>query len=103
MTSRMRATPWSRSSPVWGIAPRRQNRALMGELQALRDVTDSALSALELPEMLRRLLQTVVGYMHATAGAVFLQSEREGTLEVAQSVGLNALEREQFHLRIGEG
>jgi serine phosphatase RsbU (regulator of sigma subunit)/DNA-binding response OmpR family regulator len=80
----------------------RQNRALVRELQALRDVTDNALSSLELPEMLRRLLSTVVDHMHATAGAIFLQGEREGTLEVAQSVGLDAVEREQFHLRIGE-
>src|SRR5262249_57774818 len=53
----------------------RVNRRLFVELSALSELTNTALSTLELDQLLERLLGGVVAYLKANAGAILLYDQ----------------------------
>jgi GAF domain-containing protein/CheY-like chemotaxis protein len=65
----------------------RENRRLFAELAALSELTNTALSTLELDQLLERLLGSVVSYLKANAGAILLYDEHR-RLRLRSAIGL---------------
>jgi serine phosphatase RsbU (regulator of sigma subunit)/DNA-binding response OmpR family regulator len=65
----------------------RVNRRLFAELSALSELTNTALSTLELDELLARLLGGVIAYLKANAGAFLLYDEHQH-LRLSSAIGL---------------
>lgn len=64
------------------------NRRLLRQFQALSDVTDTALAALDLNDALRSLLQRFLTAMNADAGAILLVDDASQRLEVRAAEGV---------------
>lgn len=72
-------------------------------LRREQQVTDTALTHLRLPELLRELLQRVATLLHADTGAVLLL-EPEGTrLRIYEILGVDSPARREFLLPLGQG
>jgi serine phosphatase RsbU (regulator of sigma subunit)/CheY-like chemotaxis protein len=80
-----------------------ENRRLLRRLGALSNVTDSALSALDLDDLLRSLLQKFMLALSAEAGAILLLNESEQRLEVRALEGVDAAENGRVSVALGEG
>lgn len=80
----------------------RENRRLLDELTALSRLTDTALTTLDLDELLARLLEGVTSYMKTAAGAILLLDER-GNLMLRSAIGLNQDVERRQDVRSGRG
>lgn len=72
------------------------NRRLIARLQALDEITDSALSTLELDALLDTILERAVRYLHAHTSAILLLDETGSRLEVRRAWGVEEGELGQF-------
>jgi serine phosphatase RsbU (regulator of sigma subunit)/CheY-like chemotaxis protein len=80
-----------------------ENERLLRKLKALSDVTDTALSALGLDELLRKLLDSLIQALGADAGSILLMDDAGERLEVRVSQRADSSPTERFSLAIGEG
>jgi transcriptional regulator with GAF, ATPase, and Fis domain len=80
----------------------RENRRLFAELSALSELTNTALSTLELDELLSRLLRSVTAYMRANAGAILLLEDGD-VLRLRCAIGLEEGAPPGLGVRVGEG
>jgi serine phosphatase RsbU (regulator of sigma subunit)/DNA-binding response OmpR family regulator len=80
-----------------------ENERLLGRLQALSEVTDTALSTLNLDELLSSLLGFFIHYLAADAGAILLMDESGRRLEVRAAQGGEEWEAGRLPLALGEG
>src|SRR5947209_874742 len=80
-----------------------ENHRLLRELGALSEVTDSALSALDLDDLLRSLLQKFMKALSADAGAILLVNEADQRLELRAVEGMEAADNGRFSVPLGEG
>jgi serine phosphatase RsbU (regulator of sigma subunit)/CheY-like chemotaxis protein len=78
----------------------RDNRHLLDRLKALEEVTDSALSKLELDELLSTLLERAARYLGANAGAILLLDESGKRLEMRKFWGPEGEEHSPFSLPV---
>jgi serine phosphatase RsbU (regulator of sigma subunit)/DNA-binding response OmpR family regulator len=67
----------------------RENRRLLERLKALNDITDGALSMLELDELLDTLLQRAAVYLRAKVAVIFLVDEGSAAFSVHRAYGLS--------------
>jgi serine phosphatase RsbU (regulator of sigma subunit)/DNA-binding response OmpR family regulator len=79
-----------------------ENRRLLRRLRALSEVTDTALYALDLDDLLRSLLGSFIKALSADAGAILLLNESEQRLEVRAFHGMGA-DDARFSVPLGEG
>src|SRR5438876_3682219 len=80
-----------------------ENTRLLRRLQALSEVTDTALSTLDLDELLRSLLRSCIHALQADAGQILLVDESGERLEVRAAQGVEELRPGRFSLALGEG
>jgi serine phosphatase RsbU (regulator of sigma subunit)/CheY-like chemotaxis protein len=76
------------------------NRHLLARLKALEDVTDSALSKLELDDLLGTLLERAVVHLRANAGAILLLDESGKRLEIRKFWGPEGADRSPISLPV---
>lgn len=80
-----------------------ENRRLLRQFRALSEVTDTALSTLNLDQLVDSLLRRFIGAMEADAGAILLVDESGRRLEVRAAEGVEAAEAARFSVAVGEG
>lgn len=75
----------------------------VAELTALQQVTDTALSTLELDPLLQSLLTCMVDAVGGSAGAILLRDEASGGLRASSYFGLPSGERSDLSIKQEEG
>jgi serine phosphatase RsbU (regulator of sigma subunit)/CheY-like chemotaxis protein len=80
-----------------------ENRRLLRQYTALSEVTDTALSALNLDDLLPSLLSRFVSAMKADAGAIMLLDETGRRLELRAAEGVEQSLGTDYTLELGEG
>lgn len=80
----------------------RENRRLFQQLQALHQLTDTALSTLEIDELLEQLLAGVTANLKANAGAILLLDD-DHRLRVRSAIRMEGDDIASAVVRIGEG
>jgi serine phosphatase RsbU (regulator of sigma subunit)/CheY-like chemotaxis protein len=78
----------------------RDNRHLLDRLRALDQMTDSALSVLELDDLLSTLLERAVRFLDAKAGAILLLDESGQRLEMRRFWPPDGAEQNSFSLPV---
>jgi len=79
-----------------------ENQRLLRRLRALSEVTDTALYALDLEDVLRALLGSFIKALSADAGAILLLNEAEQRLETRAVIGMGS-EDVRVIVPLGEG
>jgi serine phosphatase RsbU (regulator of sigma subunit)/ActR/RegA family two-component response regulator len=80
-----------------------ENQRLLRQLRALSDVTDRALYALDLDDLLHSLLRTIIEALSADGGAILLVNESDQRLEVRAAEGGWVADAGRFSVAMGEG
>jgi serine phosphatase RsbU (regulator of sigma subunit)/CheY-like chemotaxis protein len=80
-----------------------ENQRLLRRLTALSEVTDTALSILNLDVLLHTLLRRIIGAMQADGGAILLLDETTQRLEARATEGIAEGHEIPFSVALGEG
>src|SRR5947209_5195096 len=80
----------------------RENKRLLVQLTALSELTDTALSTLNLEELLDRLLRRVTENLEVDAGAILLLDEHN-RLRLRSAIALDCHQPKATGIRLGEG
>src|SRR5438270_7812045 len=80
----------------------RENKRLLVQLTALSELTDTALSTLNLEALLDRLLRAVTDHLDVDAGAILLLDEHN-RLRLRSAIGLEPHHPRDAGIRLGEG